>query len=228
MANATLFFDLDKTLCHPRTPFLPIFFASCAPLLESTSIDASILLQAWAEALEEPGHSTTAGCLTRALTACGAPALEPLIASCARSLVATWAAAQELAPGVVATLAYLAPRHPLGIITNGPGDSQHAVITALHLDSIFRWRIVSGDATVGIRKPAKGIFERALALSASLPENTWYIGDSQINDIAGAAGVGWRTCWISAPDERLAAGLPEPDARIVRFDELPQVIGRYE
>jgi FMN phosphatase YigB (HAD superfamily) len=224
----TLFFDLDGTLCRPRMPFLPIFLASCAPLIASPLVDTQLLLQAWAEALEAPGHSTTAGCLARALSSCGAPAPEQLVASCARSLAADWAATQELAPGAESTLASLAERRPLGIITNGPSDSQHAVIAALHLERFVRWRIVSGDAAVGIRKPQPGIFEHALSMSASRPEQTWYIGDSLVNDIAGAAGAGWRTCWISAHDARIAAGLPAPDARITRLDELPRVLGQYE
>ena len=226
--TATLFFDLDNTLCRPRTPFLAIFLEICAPLVDSPLVDTAMLLQAWAEALEEPGPSTTAGCLTRALAACGAPALEEVVESCARALAANWAAAQELAPGAESTLAYLAERYPLGIITNGPSDSQHAVIAALHLERFFRRRIVSGDVAVGIRKPQRGIFDLACAISASQPEDTWYIGDSLVNDIAGAAGAGWRTCWISAPDAQIPAGLPAPDARIARLDELPQVIGQYE
>jgi HAD superfamily hydrolase (TIGR01549 family) len=226
--SATLFFDLDNTLCRPRTPFLAIFLESCAPLVDSPLVDAQTLLRAWGEALEEPGPSTTAGCLTRALAACGAPAPEQLVASCARTLAANWAATQELAPEAESTLADLAERYPLGIITNGPSDAQHAVIAALRLERFFRWRIVSGDATVRIRKPQRGIFDLACAISASQPEHTWYIGDSLVNDIAGAVGAGWRTCWISLPDAPIAAGLPAPDARIARLDELPQVISEYE
>jgi len=226
--SATLFFDLDNTLCRPRTPFLAIFLESCAPLMASPLVDTHMLLQAWGEALEATGPSTTAGCLARALAACGVPAPEQMVASCARSLAANWAEAQELAPGAESTLASLAERHPLGVITNGPSDSQHAVIAALHLERFFRWRIVSGDATVGIRKPQRGIFDLACNLSASQPEHTWYIGDSLVNDIAGAAGAGWRTCWISASNASIAAGLPAPDARITRLDELPQAISQYE
>ncbi len=226
--SATLFFDLDNTLCRPRMPFLAIFLESCTPLMASPLVDTHMLLQAWAEALEAPGHSTTAGCLARALAACGAPAPEQMVASCAHSLAANWAEAQELAPGAESILASLAERYPLGIITNGPSDSQHAVIAALHLERFFRWRIVSGNATVGIRKPQRGIFDLACNLSASQPARTWYIGDSLVNDIAGAAGAEWRTCWISAPDASIAAGLPAPDARITRLDELPQAIGEFE
>ena len=79
--SATLFFDLDNTLCRPRTPFLSVFLESCAPLLASPLVDAQTLLRAWAEALEAPGHSTTAGCLARALATCGALANEHLVAA---------------------------------------------------------------------------------------------------------------------------------------------------
>lgn len=228
MAPATLFFDLDKTLCHPRVAFIQIFTASCAPLLDAATEAQSLsLLNAWAEALEEPGPSATAACLTRALAASEISAQEHLIERCARALIVNWAETQELDSGVSDMLAHLARLHPLGLITNGPSDAQRAVITALGLNSIFRWRIVSGDETVGIRKPNREIFQMALAMSGSLPENTWYIGDSPINDIAGAAGVGWRTCWISPPDEHFTEGLPAPDARISRLDELPQAISRF-
>lgn len=223
----TLFFDLDKTLCHPRIPFTEIFFASCAPLLESPSIDVSELLHAWADALEESGPSTIAGCLARALAVADIPASPQLIEWCARTLTDEWAATQQLAPGVTDTLKRLAESHPLGLITNGPSDGQDAVISALRLHEVFRWRIISGDAAIGIRKPNAGIFQLACSMSGSLPHDTWYIGDSLVNDITGAAGAGWRTCWLSAPDDIVPEDFPMPDARISHLAELPEVISRY-
>lgn len=225
---ATLFFDLDKTLCHPRIPFTQIFFASCAPLLEAPSADVTALLQAWADALEEPGPSTIAGCLARAASVAGISASPQRIERCARALIDGWAATQALDPGVMDILERLTQSHPLGLITNGPSDGQHAVISALGIGNVFRWRIASGDAAVGIRKPHAGIFTLALTMSGSIPQETWYIGDSLANDIAGAAGAGWRTCWLSAPDDDLPEEFPTPDVRISRLDELPQVIGRFE
>lgn len=230
--TATLFFDLDGTLCHPRVPFTQIFFASCAPLLDGLdSVDealASSLLSTWTVVLELPGPSTTAGCLARALSAMGISASEQLVSQCARSLVDDWAAMQQLDASAAETLTLLARRHPLGIITNGPSDAQRAVIRALHLDDVFGWCIVSGDTDLGIRKPDPRIFQHALAASGSRLEDTWYIGDSPVNDIAGAASAGWRTCWISAPGQPFPADVPPPDVRITRLDELPHILGHYE
>jgi HAD superfamily hydrolase (TIGR01549 family) len=224
----TLFFDLDRTLCRPRVPFTEIFTNSCAPLLASRAVSFQLLMNAWAATLEEPGPSTMAGCLARALDACDIAASRHLIERCIQSLNAAWAEAQALDDGVADTLAHLTGLYPLGLITNGPSDGQRAVITTLRLDDTFRWRIVSGDADIGIRKPGRGIFQRALAMSGSLPEDTWYIGDSPVNDIAGAQGAGWRACWIAPADRDFPADLAAPDARIARLDELPLVISRYE
>ena len=224
----TLFFDLDGTLCRPRVPFIPMFSECCAPLLGSSPDTLPSLLNAWAATLEEPGPSTMSGCLTRALAACDIPASTQLIEQCIRALNAAWAEAQELNTGVAETLAQLARRYPLGLITNGPSDGQRAVIDALGLNDIFRWHIVSGDAHIGIRKPGKGIFQHALTLSGSLPRDTWYIGDNPVNDIAGARGAGWRACWLASPDGDFPAELPAPDARISRLEELPDIISRYE
>jgi HAD superfamily hydrolase (TIGR01549 family) len=233
---ATLFFDLDKTLCHPQIPFAEIFSKACAPLLESTPTSASddtpgrlsALVHAWAEALELPGHSTTAGCLARALAAAGIPASEWMVTRCAATLVAAWAATQRLDAGVAETLEMLVHRHPLGIITNGPSDSQHAVIHALHLDRVARWQLVSGDRTIGIRKPSPYIFEHALAISGSKPQDTWFIGDSPENDITGALAAGLHACWLHAPGEAFPDEIPAPAAQIVSISELPLMLRREE
>lgn len=228
MMVTTLFFDLDGTLCHPRAPFLQIFTASCAPLLEHCAGDAKPLLAAWAAALEKAGPSTMPGCLARACAAAGIPAAGHLIEQCARNLTAEWAATQQLGADVAETLAHLSQKYPLGLITNGPSDGQRAVMTALGLNELFPWRIVSGDANVGVRKPDTGIFQNALTLSGSSPQGAWYIGDSLVNDIAGATQAGWRACWIAPPDAPIPAGAPEPTARIARMSELIQVLVTYE
>lgn len=229
MAVTTLFFDLDGTLCRPTIPFAKVFSASCAPLLEEPT-DARIasLQDAWNNALQEPGPSTMQGCLAQACVAAGISATGRLVEQCARTLTAEWAATQRLDADVAETLAHLSRKHPLGLITNGPSDGQRAVMRALDLNDAFRWRIVSGDANIGIRKPDKGIFHHALAMSGGRPQDTWYVGDSLVNDIAGATQAGWRTCWIASRESPLPVSAPEPDARISRLGELIQILEAFE
>jgi HAD superfamily hydrolase (TIGR01549 family) len=222
----TIFFDLDGTLCHGRTPFEPIFFACCAPLFAvNAHVDPPHLLRAWGAALEEPGPATMSSCLAQALDGCGAAAPRAILDRCARELSHEWARTQELNTGAEEVLATLWSRSfHVGMITNGPSDGQRAVMSALGLDTWCHWIIVSGDAYIGVRKPEPDIFLHALATSQAMAQTTWYVGDTAINDILGASRVGMRTCWLCLPLQSLPDGVPEPDSRISVLSELPEVL----
>ncbi len=224
--NSTVFFDLDGTLCRPRASFEGIFFASCAPLLDvCPQTGPSQVLRAWEAALQEPGPATTAGCLARALRICGIAALDDLVEHCARSLNREWARAQELNDGAKELLGVLRGKDiHLGIITNGPSDAQRAVVSALGLEDWCRWIVVSGDANVGVRKPEAGIFLHALEASQAMAHETWYVGDSAINDVLGASRAGLRTCWLCSPHIVRPDGVPEPTARIATLADLLEVL----
>ncbi len=226
--NSTVFFDLDGTLCRTRASFEGIFFASCAPLLEVCGqTDPLQVLHAWEATLQEQGPATTAGCLARALRACGTAAPDDLVEQCAQSLNREWARAQELNVEAKELLGVLSGNGArLGMITNGPSDAQWAVVSALCLEDWFRWIVVSGDADVGVRKPEMGIFLHALDASRSLAHETWYVGDSAINDVLGASRAGLRTCWLCPPHTVRPDGVPEPTARIVSLLELLNVLAR--
>jgi len=86
-------------------------------------------------------------------------------------------------------------RYKLGIVTNGNRQKQQNKIRLSGLKPLFESIIISGQ--VGIRKPQRGIFEHALQNIKSTPEQTLFIGDSLENDMAGAANVGMKTCWVS-------------------------------
>ncbi len=216
------FFDLDGTLCHPQTPFAGVFSASLAPLLGAhPAVGEAALLAAWAAALEQPGPSTTASCLARAFAQCGVAAPDQrLLLDCAATLNREWAAAQRPAPDLRPTLAALRSRFTLGIITNGPDDAQRAVSVTLGVSDYFQWIVVSGDPSVGVRKPDPAIFRRALALAQTEPAATWYIGDSAINDVGGAVGAGMRACWLAPASATPPDGTPPPELRVARLGEL--------
>jgi len=216
MTPTAIFFDLDGTVCQPRRRFAQVFAAACKPLHDAhPSLDQAALQVAWGRALEAPGPSTTAAALTQAVRACGVePADADLVADCAATLNRTWAEAQQLAPDAVETLRALGERYPLGLITNGPADAQRTVIDALALTPLFRWIVISGDAAVGVRKPDAAIFRHALTLANVEAQAAWYVGDSLVNDIGGAAGAGLLTCWLAPDDTPLTGGVPQPDARV--------------
>lgn len=226
--SGTVFFDLDGTLCRPCAAFDGVFFTSCAPLLEvCAGTDPLQVLHTWEAILQEQGPSTTAGCLARALHACGIAAPDDLLEECARSLNREWARVQELNVGAKELLDALRGKDfRLGVITNGPSDAQRAVVSALGLENWCRWIVVSGDADIGVRKPEAGIFLHALDASQSAADETWYVGDSAINDVLGASRAGLRTCWLCSPQDALPDGVSEPMARIATLVELREVLAR--
>jgi len=218
---AAIFFDLDGTLCIPTVPFRDVFGEVVEPLLHRRSdLTLAGILHRWSDALMLPGPSTTAGCFRQVLVACDIAPEEGLVADLAGRLNARWAANQALQPAAQSVLQQLGATWPLGLITNGPSDAQRAVVDALSLTSMFRWLLVSGDADLGVRKPAPAIFARATCLAGCPPSNALYVGDSAVNDVAGAAAAGWRTCWLNSPAVAIPAFVPKPDLEIRDLADL--------
>jgi FMN phosphatase YigB (HAD superfamily) len=141
-------------------------------------------------------------------------------ADLAATLNGQWAAAQALAPAAGDVLRRLARSWPLGLITNGPSDAQRAVVEALGITATFRWLLVSGDSVIGSRKPAPAIFAHAAHLASCPSGALLYVGDSAVNDVAGAAAAGWRTCWLRHGDGELPGTVPPPDLELSRLEDL--------
>ncbi|HKE11539.1 MAG TPA: HAD family hydrolase [Myxococcota bacterium] len=94
---------------------------------------------------------------------------------------------------------------------------------APHLDAI----VVSEE--IGVRKPRKEIFDEALRrLSVSASEAV-HVGDNLAADVAGAAGVGMRTIWLTRCVQDTHAALrgytgPWPAGRLSDLAGLPGVL----
>jgi putative hydrolase of the HAD superfamily len=63
---------------------------------------------------------------------------------------------------------------------------------------------VVSSGEVGVAKPDRGIFERALELAGAAPGDAVHVGDSMDNDVAGARAAGLRAILVqrdgAAPD----------------------------
>ncbi len=70
-------------------------------------------------------------------------------------------------------------------------------------------------------KPRPGLFQEMLRRLDVTPQECFYVGDRQLEDVQGAGAVGIRTVWINragaAPDPKL----PAPDYTIRSLLELP-------
>jgi putative hydrolase of the HAD superfamily len=76
---------------------------------------------------------------------------------------------------------------------------------------------VVASADVGADKPAAAVFEAALALAGCGPERAVHVGDSTVNDVAGATRAGIRAVLIDR-----AGGTGD----IESLAELPSLLSR--
>ena len=142
-----------------------------------------------------------------------------------------WVAGIPVPSGVVAVLAAVAARRPVGILSNWP----HAATIEAFVDHAG-WRphlaavVVSAD--VGVIKPDPGIFraaERALGMDAAAAGSILHVGDDPRADVAGARRAGWRTAWLHSPNRGSPLpgagrgpepGAPPPDIEIDALEEI--------
>jgi len=129
-----------------------------------------------------------------------------------------------------AVLAELGERCRLGVCSNfSHSETAHGVLDDAGLTDLMDAVLIS-DA-VGIRKPARQIFEATLDALGVEPHELLHVGDRLRADVAGAAALGIRTVWIVRRVSDPAAALARepatpPDFQISDLAELPEVLGR--
>jgi FMN phosphatase YigB (HAD superfamily) len=80
-------------------------------------------------------------------------------------------------------------------------------------------------ADVGFLKPHEAIFKRALEAVGATPEETVFVGDNPVADIAGAQSMGMKAVLrILSPAPTLISGLIVPDAAVNSLEELPMIL----
>lgn len=124
-------------------------------------------------------------------------------------------------PAVTRLVAGLSLRHRLAVVSNGSRALQRAKLTRAGLVGLFAGVFVSGE--LGIAKPAPALYRRVLAWAGCAADEALFVGDDVVRDVAGAAAVGIRTCWV-AGGRPFPADRPAPDLTIQRLLDLPDVL----
>jgi len=106
----------------------------------------------------------------------------------------------------------------LGVISNGNAD-----VLRLAIGKYFAFAISA--AGVGASKPARKMFEAALAAGACAPHEMVHVGDHHEHDIAGAQRLGIHTVWFNRVG-RPYPGESPASAEITRLSELPGALAR--
>lgn len=107
----------------------------------------------------------------------------------------------------------LADRFPVGLLTNGFADVQHAKLARFpELRERASATVISEE--VGVMKPSRQIFEHAAELAGVPPDTLLYVGDSLHSDVQGGLGAGWQVAWFSG----------QPHAEAFSFDAWPALL----
>lgn len=111
----------------------------------------------------------------------------------------------------------------VGLITNGPAETQRAKIELLGLDRHVDFFVISGE--YGIAKPEPAIFAEALRLAGRAAHEAIYVGDSPEFDIVGARNAGIRSVWVNRARAGWSWPAAEPDHVAHSLEDLAALLG---
>ena len=90
----------------------------------------------------------------------------------------------------------LADHFPVGILTNGFAEIQHAKFDRFP-ELRDRAEVLLISEEIGYMKPHPKIFAHASATARTPPQAILYVGDSYTSDVQGAVKAGWQIAWYT-------------------------------
>ena len=117
----------------------------------------------------------------------------------------------------------LADYFPIGILTNGFAEIQHAKFDRFpELRERAEVLIISEE--VGYMKPNPQIFAHARQMAGAAPEALLYVGDSYTSDVQGAVNAGWQMAWYTTEETAEKETAPEAVFRFQKWEALTNFI----
>jgi putative hydrolase of the HAD superfamily len=115
--------------------------------------------------------------------------------------------------------------HPLGLLTDGPSESQRYKIEALGISNVFQEIVVTDEMGLSWRKPSPRGFELLLRRFGCRPEDAVYVADNPAKDFIAASLLGMGSVRVRRPcgrHSKVEAAGPEaaPAAEIGSLVEL--------
>ena len=109
-----------------------------------------------------------------------------------------------------------------GVIANGKSKIKQYRLHALGIEHVINY--MSTSQTVGVRKPHPKIFEDILGKLDTKPEETMYVGDDPLNDVAPARAMGMVSVWFKDEDAEIEPLPEEVDFTITTLEELLSIL----
>jgi putative hydrolase of the HAD superfamily len=130
-----------------------------------------------------------------------------------------------LLPDARACLERLVGRFRLGVVTDGPEESQRAKVEALGLARFIPHVIVTGDLGPCMGKPAPAPFLRIEQATGCRGARCAYIADNPVKDFIAPRALGWRTVRIRRPAGLHARAPGAADIDLATLDGLESALG---
>lgn len=124
-----------------------------------------------------------------------------------------------LFPEARPALVSLRERFVLIAVTNGNADLERIGIRDLFDD-------VVSAAMAGAAKPARPIFDMAVAAGGADAAQTLHVGDHPLYDVHGARDAGLRAVWVNRDGDDWPDELPSPDAEVQNVGELNSLLNQ--
>ena len=124
----------------------------------------------------------------------------------------------EMYPESVPALEALGARFTLIAVTNGNAD-----LEAIGIDGLFDGHV--NAAMVGAAKPARPIFDAAVAMGGAPAAETVHVGDQPLIDVHGAREAGLRAVWVNRNADEWPEGYEVPEATVAHVGELVELLG---
>ena len=123
----------------------------------------------------------------------------------------------EMFPEARPALAALAKRFKLIAVTNG-----NASLEKIGIDDLFHGHV--NAAMAGAAKPARAIFDAAVAAGGASAAQTLHVGDHPLFDVHGAREAGLRTVWVNRNGDEWPDDYEAPDLQVRHVGELAEQI----
>ena len=111
----------------------------------------------------------------------------------------------------------LRDRYRLGVISNNFGNTR-GWCDEYSLSPLLD--IVVDSTVVGVSKPEAEIFHAALTGLSTSPEDAIYVGDTYLDDVVGAKGVGMWTAWLVGAEDKECPDASIVDVQLTELQEL--------
>lgn len=119
----------------------------------------------------------------------------------------------DIFPGVRSTLQKLSERYRLVAVTNG-----NANLEKIGIAHLFDELVTAGN--VGAAKPAREIFDAAIAAAGASAADTLHVGDHPDFDVLGAISAGMPAAWLNRTGDSWSRGEAAPHIEIAHVREL--------